>query len=220
MNSKDWYLSSTIWGAVLAMLGPIAAPVLSKMGLVWPSDTTAITSAVVAIIGGIVAIRGRLTATTAIAGTATAAGIPPVAVNSAGTVIKSSSGFVILRLLILLGAISAGILLAGCATTPPPKTPRQSLAYLQGSLIAAQDLAMTYDNYPACTVPAVTIFCSKPEIIIQIDVTNRKARAAVTAVENVVLSPTVGLNVDTLIDAAMQAVAALTTITPTLPKGQ
>jgi hypothetical protein len=63
---KQWYLSKTVWGGLLAM----AASALQLKGLqLGASDQSALADSIVSItgaLGGILAVYGRVTATTAI----------------------------------------------------------------------------------------------------------------------------------------------------------
>lgn len=65
-ESKDWYRSKTIWGALLA----VGASLVQFMGVeVSPGDQMVIADSAVSIagaIGGLLAVYGRLTAKTAI----------------------------------------------------------------------------------------------------------------------------------------------------------
>ncbi len=65
---KQWYLSKTVWGALLAL----GASVLQFTGIqIGAADQSAIADSAVSIagaVGGLIAIYGRLTATSAIKG--------------------------------------------------------------------------------------------------------------------------------------------------------
>ena len=62
-ESKPWYLSRTIWGAVLAVAGA-AIPLIGKMGAeALTGDIVQVAGGLAAVIGGVVAIYGRYKAT-------------------------------------------------------------------------------------------------------------------------------------------------------------
>ena len=65
-DTKDWYLSKTIWGALVA----VGASVLQLGGLhVAVADQSAVADAATSIagaVGGLLAVYGRLTATSTI----------------------------------------------------------------------------------------------------------------------------------------------------------
>lgn len=63
---KHWYLSKTIWGAILAMVASIFQVAGLQIGL---ADQSAVADAAVSIagaLGSLIAVYGRVTATTAI----------------------------------------------------------------------------------------------------------------------------------------------------------
>lgn len=62
-GGKPWYASKTVWGGLLAVVGPVAA-VIFKHQL--PAEFLDAIAASLASIGGAVAIWGRFTATTSI----------------------------------------------------------------------------------------------------------------------------------------------------------
>lgn len=64
MENKPWYLSKTVWGAVFAVIGLIAPKVAAGLG---SEDVLLdIVSNVVALAGSVLAVYGRVTATTTI----------------------------------------------------------------------------------------------------------------------------------------------------------
>lgn len=63
MPTKDWYASSTVWGGILAVVAPIAGSLLHRE---IDSDLINQLSVALAAIGGVVAIIGRMRATTVI----------------------------------------------------------------------------------------------------------------------------------------------------------
>ena len=62
-GGKPWYASKTIWGGLLAVVGPAAA-LLFKAQL--PAEFLDAIAAALAAVGGAIAIWGRASATTAI----------------------------------------------------------------------------------------------------------------------------------------------------------
>jgi len=64
MEGKDWYLSTTIWAALLAVVGAIV-PLVGMMGVdALAGDVTRIAGGVAVVIGGLTAIYRRYKATT------------------------------------------------------------------------------------------------------------------------------------------------------------
>ena len=59
MEGKDWYLSTTIWAALLAVVGAIV-PLVGMMGVdALAGDVTRIAGGLAAVIGGCLAIWRR-----------------------------------------------------------------------------------------------------------------------------------------------------------------
>jgi len=66
MEDKSWYLSKTIWGSVIALLG-IILPVVAQMGTEGVTDdVTKMAGGIAAIVGSAIALYGRYKATTSI----------------------------------------------------------------------------------------------------------------------------------------------------------
>jgi hypothetical protein len=70
VENKPWYLSKTIWGAVLAVLGLALPKVATAIG--GPDTISEIAGAAVTVIGSILAIIGRYRAVTTIGTTTNA----------------------------------------------------------------------------------------------------------------------------------------------------
>lgn len=64
-GTKDWYASYTVWGGILAALAPVVGTILHQD---IPSDLITQTATALATIGGIIAIIGRMRASTSIQG--------------------------------------------------------------------------------------------------------------------------------------------------------
>jgi ABC-type Fe2+-enterobactin transport system substrate-binding protein len=72
MESKPWYLSKTVWGAIAGVVGVVFPKVISALG---GTDAAAdqvvtIVGAAVTVVGSLVAIYGRIKATTTLTATA------------------------------------------------------------------------------------------------------------------------------------------------------
>lgn len=101
----------------------------------------------------------------------------------------------------------------GCATAP--QTPAQSVYAVQGTYAAALSVAVSYKQLPAC-VQGGPVLCSDPAVVAKLQKADDVAYAALTAAQNIVRTPGAGLNAQTAINAASQAVNALASITSTL----
>jgi pyruvate/2-oxoacid:ferredoxin oxidoreductase alpha subunit len=101
----------------------------------------------------------------------------------------------------------------GCATKP--QTPAQSVYAAQGTYAAALQIAVTYKQLPAC-VAGGPVLCSDPAAVAKVQEADDVAYDALTAAQNIVRTPGAGLNVQTAITAATQAIAAFDSITATL----
>lgn len=68
MDSKPWYESKTVWGAVIGMAGAFCPRVIAALGGTDAAANQIVTvaSAIATAIGGLVAIYGRLKANKAI----------------------------------------------------------------------------------------------------------------------------------------------------------
>lgn len=105
------------------------------------------------------------------------------------------------------------VLLAACASTP--QTPAQSVYQVQGSYAAALQIAVTYKQLPPCQAGG-PVLCSDAAVVKKLQTADDAAYAALTAAQNVVRTPGAGLNAQTAIVAAQQAVQAMSSITATL----
>jgi len=67
MESKPWYLSRTIWGAAVALLGVVFPKAVAALGGDAATDNVlTIVGNVVALAGSVLAIYGRVKASTTI----------------------------------------------------------------------------------------------------------------------------------------------------------
>lgn len=65
MEGKAWYLSKTVWGAVMALVGLVSPPALKWFGATPDEATTtivAIVGAVVDLVGLVLVVVGRVKA--------------------------------------------------------------------------------------------------------------------------------------------------------------
>lgn len=117
-----------------------------------------------------------------------------------------------------IAVLLLSLALTACATTPDTSTttPAQAVFQVKSSLNAALTVAVAYRNLPACGAPTSPPLCSKPETVEKVRQAANSAAAALTAAENTVRSPGAGVNPQTAVVAAQQALLALTAITSTL----
>lgn len=118
--------------------------------------------------------------------------------------------------LILAAALVATI--AACASAPSGQslTPAQQVYQITSNYDAALQVAVAYANLPRCGQAASPTLCSKSEVIVQLQKANSAALPLLTAAQNTVTAPGAGANAQTALNAAQQAVAALTAISSTL----
>lgn len=102
---------------------------------------------------------------------------------------------------------------AACATTP--QTPAQSVYAVQGAYASALSIAVAYKQLPACQQGA-PVLCSDRAVVEKIQTADDQAFAALNAAQAIVRTPNAGLNAQTAIVAAQQAVQVLASITSTL----
>jgi hypothetical protein len=123
----------------------------------------------------------------------------------------NQSGFASVRMLLVL-ALAA--LVFACATAP--QTPAQSVYAAQGAYASALTVAVAYKQLPTCDQAPRPTLCSDKAVVAKLQAADDVAYAALSAAQNIVRTPGAGVNVQTAIAAAEQAVAALTSITATL----
>jgi hypothetical protein len=102
----------------------------------------------------------------------------------------------------------------GCSTTPT--TPAQSVYQVQGTYAAALQVAVTYKQLPSCAQPGHPVLCAQPAVVQKLQKADDVAYAALTAAQNTVRTPGAGVNVQTALVAAQQAVNAFAAITATI----
>lgn len=69
MNAvKPAIQSTSIWGGLIAALGPFVGPVLTTVIPILPPQWQVVVSGATSVLGGLMAIYGRATATSAISG--------------------------------------------------------------------------------------------------------------------------------------------------------
>jgi len=192
-TSKSIFASVTFWGLVLGALGPLAA----HFGYTLPADTTGVANQVAGIIGDLIALYGRLRAT------------QPVHVISAPS--GGQAGFASVRLLILTALVSLAI---ACASTP--QTPAQSVYVVKAGYAEALTVAVAYKQLPSCAQSPRPALCSEAAVVAKLQAADDAAFSTLKAAEDIVRSPAAGMNVQTAIAAAQQALNALTSITATL----
>jgi len=189
-NSKSIFTSVTFWGIALGLLSQVA----SRLGWYFPGDITGLANDISGVAGALIGIWGRISATQA------------VHLISPG----NQSGRADIRFLVAVAAIS----IAACAVTP--QTPAQDVYAIQGDYAAALSVAVAYKQLPACGQPTSPVLCSDKAVVAKLQAADDAAYAALTAAQNIVRTPGAGLNAQTAITAANQAVQALITITSTL----
>ena len=114
---------------------------------------------------------------------------------------------------ILFGLIFACLTGFGCATAP--QSPAQAVYAVQGNYAAALSVAVAYKQLPACQQGG-PVLCSDSGVVKKLQAADDSAYAALTAAQNVVRSPGAGLNAQTAIVAAQNAVNILAALTANL----
>lgn len=100
--------------------------------------------------------------------------------------------------------------IAACATQP--QNAQQAVYVATTDYVAATQLIGAYKALPRCGSPLATVICSRDDVIAQLKQADTIAFEAIKAAENTVRSPGAGVNPQTAIVAANQAIAALTAI--------
>jgi hypothetical protein len=104
--------------------------------------------------------------------------------------------------------------LAACAGGTA-QTPAQTVYQVQSDYAAALVVAVAYKNLPDCALPGHPVLCSQATIIKQLQDADDIAYPTLTAAQNTVKVQG-ATNAQTAVNAAQQAVAALTAITSKL----
>ncbi|MBV2182968.1 MAG: hypothetical protein KUL88_00280 [Rhizobium sp.] len=66
LDAKQWYLSKTVWGALIAMAAPLLRHAGVEMGLAEQADLADALATLAGAFGGVLAIYGRVRATRSI----------------------------------------------------------------------------------------------------------------------------------------------------------
>lgn len=104
---------------------------------------------------------------------------------------------------------------SGCSSTQT-KNPQLSVYTIKQNYALALEVAVAYDNLPAC-VPGVKAACSSHDVKVKLKQAKDVASPAIQAAENAVRDPTFDASTSqAVIVAANQAVIALTAITAAL----
>jgi hypothetical protein len=112
--------------------------------------------------------------------------------------------------LLLLAALAFTI--AACTTVPT--SPAQSVYAMHSKYAAALQIAIAYKNLPLCTTGVK--LCSKPEVVVKLQAADEVAFPAITAAQNIVRAPELGLNAASAITIANEAIKVMLAITSTL----
>ena len=191
--SKSIFASVTFWGIAVSVLAQLAA----RAGYHVPDDTAGITNDIASLVGAALALWGRFTASQPVRI------LPPSSGNQ--------SGFAGVRMLLVLAAAS---LTFACATAP--QTPAQSVYAAQGTYASALAVAVAYKKLPDCNRAPRPVLCSDTAVLVRLQAADDAAFVALTAAQNIIRSPNAGLNIQTAIAAANEAVAAMAAITNAL----
>ena len=191
-TSKSIFTSVTFWGLLLGLLGPLS----TRFGYTMPSDTTGLANEIVGIVGALVALYGRFTATNQVHI------VPPSDPTT------KQGGFANMR---MITAIALTSLAVACAVQP--QTPAQGVYAVQGAYASALTIAVAYKQLPPCGLPTSPKLCSNASVVTKLQAADNAAYAALSAAQVTVATPGAGLNAQTAIVAAEQAVQALTAIT-------
>lgn len=106
----------------------------------------------------------------------------------------------------------------GCSTTGGKLTPAQTVFQIETQYKAVLAVAVTYEELPRCTTPAVTKVCSDAGIVTKIRQANDVAKSALDAAQAAVRDPTFDDSATSAaIVSARQALLALTAIAAKLP---
>jgi hypothetical protein len=105
--------------------------------------------------------------------------------------------------------------LMACAAKP--QTPEQGVYAAKQSYAIALSIAVAYRRLPVCG--GATALCAKPELVATLQKLDDATAALLDGAENTVRMEGSGVNADTAVKAANEAVAAFTTITAVLNTG-
>lgn len=105
-------------------------------------------------------------------------------------------------------------LVAACTTTP--QTPQQAVYAIQGSYAGALTVAVAYKRLPPCGRATSPTLCADPVVVAKLQKADDLAYPTLQTAQNLVRMPDAGVNAQTAIAAARQAVGLLVNITNTL----
>lgn len=115
----------------------------------------------------------------------------------------------------ILLSVAIAIGLSACSGVSP-KNAEQTVFSLQGSYNAALTVAVAYKKLPPCMENMKIPVCSDPKIVKQLQDADDVAAPAIITARNIVRSPGLGLNVESAIHVASEAVKTFSQITSTL----
>ena len=110
-------------------------------------------------------------------------------------------------------AIASCLSFSGCASSP--QNAEQTVFAAQASYTAAVAVAVAYKNLPTCG-PVAPKLCSDLSVVKKLQDADNLAAPTLQAAQNIVRQPDAGLNVQTAVTMATQAVAILSSLTSTL----
>ncbi len=117
----------------------------------------------------------------------------------------------------MLASLCIAAVLAACTASPTalPKTAPQTVYQLEGNYRAALKVAIAYKELIPCAA-AVTVICSKPEIVKKLQAADDVAYPLLNSAELAVREGSTGTKLETAVKAATAAVEALLAITTKL----
>lgn len=118
-----------------------------------------------------------------------------------------------MKKILLSIAIASTLGFGGCASTP--KNAEQTVFAAQATYTAAVAIAVQYKNLPTCA-PTAPKICKDPGVVKKIQDADNLAAPTLQAAQNIVRQPNAGMNVETAINMATQAVSILSSVTSTL----
>lgn len=108
-------------------------------------------------------------------------------------------------------------LMGGCAFNKGPGTNPETIVFdMHGRYATALQIAVAYKRLPSCDTKPAPLLCSKDSVIQDLQDADDIANPALAAAQTTVRAPGVGVNIDTMIRAAEEAVVAMTKITSKL----
>lgn len=111
-------------------------------------------------------------------------------------------------------AIALLLFVASCATAPTD--PASAVFAATSTYAGALSVAVAYRQLPPCAQPVRPVLCSDAQVVKDLQRADDAAFAALTAAQRIARTPGAGANIPTALNAANQALAALTAITANL----